>query len=82
MYVTLGSGRVTETKCLACHVKIDKFNDIQYQHDVHVSKNTDFLARKIECEDCHSEIKHGSYGDLFSLPPKKQQISSPAAVSK
>ena len=39
---------------------------VKYQHDVHVSKNTSFVERKIECEDCHTEIKHGRYGDLLS----------------
>ncbi len=61
-FVTLGDGKVPKERCLSCHLTIERFEDTQYQHDVHMSKNVDFTKRKIECGDCHTEIRHGELG--------------------
>jgi nitrate/TMAO reductase-like tetraheme cytochrome c subunit len=61
-FVTIGNGEVQPEKCLFCHERLDRFKDAKYQHEVHINKNTDFTGRKIECLECHAEIKHGNFG--------------------
>ena len=66
-FVDVGSGRVTQEKCFMCHEKIERFEDAQYQHDVHINRHKTLSVekmstRKVECLDCHTEIQHGNFG--------------------
>ena len=66
-FVDVGTGRVTQEKCFMCHEKIEKLQDAQYQHDVHINRHRTLSVqkmstRKVECIDCHTEIQHGSFG--------------------
>jgi len=52
--VTRGKGEVSEARCLSCHDQTgEKFRDPEFLHDTHVTE------RKVECFECHAEIKHG-----------------------
>jgi len=59
--VLTGNGEVTPESCLNCHYAIDRFEDTQYLHDVHINLNTDFTKSKVECGSCHGEIRHGGF---------------------
>ena len=59
--VLIGNGEVTPERCLNCHYEIERFDDTQYQHDVHINWNTDFTKPKVECGSCHGEIRHGGF---------------------
>ena len=59
--VLIGNGEVTPERCLTCHYEIERFDDTQYQHDVHINWNTDFTKPKVECGSCHGEIQHGGF---------------------
>jgi len=61
-FVLVGSGKVSPERCLDCHYEIKRFDDTQYQHDIHINWNTDFTKTKVECGSCHEEIKHGRFG--------------------
>ncbi len=67
VYVDVGTGRVAQEKCFMCHEKIERFQDAQYQHDVHINRHKTLSVakmntRKIECIDCHGEVRHGNFG--------------------
>ncbi len=62
-FVLVGSGEVSPERCLSCHYEVKRFDDTQYQHDIHINWNTDFTKTKIECGSCHGEIRHGRFGD-------------------
>ena len=59
--VLIGNGEVTPERCLNCHYEVERFDDTQYQHDVHINWNTDFTKPKVECGSCHGEIRHGGF---------------------
>jgi nitrate/TMAO reductase-like tetraheme cytochrome c subunit len=59
--VLVGDGAVSREHCLACHYEVVRFDDAQYQHDIHINWNTDFTKTKIECGSCHGEIRHGGF---------------------
>jgi nitrate/TMAO reductase-like tetraheme cytochrome c subunit len=61
-FVTVGDGKAPIEKCFTCHWKAERYNDTKYMHDVHYNNYTEFVKPKIACEDCHNEIKHGSFG--------------------
>lgn len=61
-FVTTGDGKAPIEKCFSCHWKAEKYDDVKYMHDIHYNNYTDFVKPKIECEDCHNEIKHGNFG--------------------
>jgi nitrate/TMAO reductase-like tetraheme cytochrome c subunit len=53
-----GTGEVPRQVCMNCHVesdKMEKYSDTEFMHDWHVTK------RKVECFQCHSEIRHGRH---------------------
>ena len=60
-FVLAGDGKVTQERCLDCHYEVTRFDDTQYQHDVHINLNTDFTKTKVECGSCHGEIRHGRF---------------------
>ena len=65
--VVEGDGEAPRTRCFTCHnqpEKLERYPDTLLIHDFHVAK------RNIECERCHTEIKH-------KLPPR---IGVPSAV--
>lgn len=50
-----GSGAVPRQRCTACHnreVDLDRINDHQFIHKMHVT------VHKIDCLECHLEIQH------------------------
>ena len=54
--VTQGSGTVSRTRCMACHLEDEEHSKVEDQeefHLVHVS------AGHFDCLTCHEEIKHG-----------------------
>ena len=54
--VTQGSGAVSQTRCMACHLEDEEHSKVEDQeefHLVHVS------AGHFDCLTCHEEIKHG-----------------------
>jgi hypothetical protein len=61
-FVLVGNGEVSPERCLDCHYEIKRFDDTQYQHDIHINWNTDFTKTKVECGSCHGEIRHGRFG--------------------
>ena len=55
---TQGTGEVPRQVCIECHNerdKLAKYEDPKFLHDWHVSE------RKVECFQCHSEIRHGRH---------------------
>ncbi len=53
--VVQGKGEVPQERCLNCHgepEKLSRFDEHRFIHDNHVTR------RKVECANCHSEIKH------------------------
>jgi hypothetical protein len=64
--VTIGNGEVTKDKCLQCHWEAERFDDAEYQHNVHVSDYQDFTKPGIGCLDCHERIQHGDLTKLIS----------------
>lgn len=63
-FVLVGDGAVPRERCLDCHYEVIRFDDTQYQHDVHINWNTDFTKTKVECSGCHGGIEHGRFGGL------------------
>lgn len=64
--VTEGDGRVPFERCISCHgepERLQKFDDHEFIHKNHVTDH------KVECYECHLEIKHGSYEVLESIMP-------------
>jgi nitrate/TMAO reductase-like tetraheme cytochrome c subunit len=54
--VTQGSGIVSRTRCMACHLEDEEHSEVEDQeefHLIHVS------AGHFDCLTCHEEIKHG-----------------------
>jgi nitrate/TMAO reductase-like tetraheme cytochrome c subunit len=54
--VTQGSGTVSRTRCMACHLEDEEHSEVEDQeefHLIHVS------AGHFDCLACHDEIKHG-----------------------
>jgi nitrate/TMAO reductase-like tetraheme cytochrome c subunit len=54
--VTQGSGIVSRTRCMACHLEDEEHSKVEDQeefHLIHVS------AGHFDCLTCHDEIKHG-----------------------
>lgn len=50
-----GEGEVAEQACLFCHgeqERLERFKDVEFLHLTHVTNH------KVECFQCHSEIKH------------------------
>lgn len=50
-----GEGNVTKQSCVSCHgekERLDRLDDVEFLHLNHVTKH------KVECFQCHSEIKH------------------------
>ena len=57
-----GTGDVSKQVCLQCHEKqeqIDQYSDSRSMHNWHVTEN------KVECLNCHSEIRHGLRPEPF-----------------
>lgn len=60
--VVEGTGTVRKERCSSCHTdprQIARIGEAEFLHDQHV------LGRKVECFQCHDEIRHGS----LSKPP-------------
>ncbi|MCF7976302.1 MAG: NapC/NirT family cytochrome c [Phycisphaerae bacterium] len=52
--VTQGSGSVSRTRCMACHLEVDdEVEDQEAFHLIHVSEG------HFDCLNCHEEIRHG-----------------------
>ena len=65
----VGTATVAEQVCLDCHgdpERLAKYEDSKFMHKMHVTEN------KVECFQCHSEIRHG----LAPEPPKHVQKAS------
>ncbi len=57
--VTEGEAQVSQERCLSCHNEseyLERYQDVLYLHDQHVTEN------KVECFQCHKQIKHGIEG--------------------
>lgn len=57
--VTEGEAQVLQERCLSCHNEsqyLERYQDVLYLHDQHVTEN------KVECFQCHNQIKHGIEG--------------------
>lgn len=57
--VTEGEAEVPHERCLSCHGepgRLERYKDMVYLHNQHVTEN------KVECFECHREIKHGIKG--------------------
>jgi len=62
----VGSGNVSKERCSSCHAelgKIDKFNDVEFIHENHITK------RKVDCQACHQEILHESVSRTEQVKP-------------
>ena len=60
-----GQGEVHREKCLFCHSeseRLERINERAFLHLKHTSEH------KIECFQCHSQIKHGEEGWPVSFP--------------
>jgi len=56
-----GTGDVPRQVCITCHsdtAKLEKYNDSRFMHNWHVTQ------RKVECFQCHSEIRHGLHPEF------------------
>ena len=52
--VTSGQGGVAPERCLSCHSRTEEdLNDPEFLHKIHIKE------KKIECFECHSDIRHG-----------------------
>jgi len=52
--VTSGEGEVAAERCLSCHSRTEEdLSDAEYLHKIHITE------KKVECLECHSDIKHG-----------------------
>lgn len=61
-----GNGVVRKDRCHACHAEeghIERFGDREFLHEMHVTDH------KVECFECHDEIRHGL------LPLKKPEAT-------
>jgi nitrate/TMAO reductase-like tetraheme cytochrome c subunit len=50
-----GEGEVAKQTCVSCHgeqERLERFEDVEFLHLTHVTKH------KVECFECHAEIKH------------------------
>ena len=66
-----GEGEVDQEKCLFCHSEPERFERIEetpFLHATHTSEN------KVECFQCHSQIRHG----WDEWPEQPQQVSQSA----
>ncbi len=57
--VTEEEAQVSQERCLSCHNEseyLERYQDVLYLHDKHVTEN------KVECFQCHEQIKHGIEG--------------------
>jgi len=62
----VGSGNVSKERCSSCHAelgKIERFNDVEFIHDNHITK------RKVDCQACHQEILHESVSKTERVKP-------------
>jgi len=53
--ITTGTGGADRSRCLICHnepERLDKFNDTDMMHRVHIAEHN------VECAQCHLEIQH------------------------
>lgn len=63
--VVIGDGYVSPNRCLTCHnepARLVRIDDQIYLHQQHVTK------RKIDCTNCHQEIRHSRKAALSVLP--------------
>ncbi|MEW6202632.1 MAG: cytochrome c3 family protein, partial [bacterium] len=64
--VTEGDGSVAREKCIACHAepeRLAKYGDHELVHRKHVTEH------KVECFQCHDEIRHGAIRLKESITP-------------
>ncbi|MBI4321912.1 MAG: NapC/NirT family cytochrome c [Chloroflexi bacterium] len=62
-FFTLGgtaAGAVERSRCLSCHATTSQADDANLMHDAHVTRMKVFGGRKVECFECHSEVRHGN----------------------
>jgi hypothetical protein len=64
-HVVVGDGAVPEQRCLSCHnepARLEKYTEPILLHEKHVTE------RKIECLNCHIEIRHSQVASMEELP--------------
>jgi len=62
-----GNGKVGRERCHACHGEVghvERIGETAFLHDKHVSQH------KVECFECHDEIRHGLLPLVSSAAPK------------
>lgn len=62
----VGSGDVPKERCNSCHAelgKINRFDDVTFIHDNHITK------RKVDCQACHQTILHQSVSRTQEVKP-------------
>jgi len=60
-----GEGEVYQERCLSCHAepsRLERINETSFIHLKHTSEH------KVECFQCHSQIKHGKENWPLSFP--------------
>lgn len=68
--MVIGEGDVLENRCNFCHAEVDKIekrNDFEFVHQIHVTDN------KVECERCHLPIQHKSVARTEDIFPDCQE---------
>ncbi len=52
--VVEGDGGVAKERCATCHIgREERIQDVQFLHDTHIARH------KVDCQECHSPLRHG-----------------------
>jgi nitrate/TMAO reductase-like tetraheme cytochrome c subunit len=64
----VGDGYVPPERCNSCHASlahIERYNDVDFVHTMHV------MTHKVDCQNCHLAIRHGTEATTVKNPQPK-----------